>query len=235
MMSLTGYPQRIRTDGGPQFSAAEFQRFLKGRGIKWSPSSPHFPSSNGHAEVIVKKVKNLLTKLENATMDERFHEALLELRNTPNADGRSPNQVVFGHNLRSLVPSHHSALMSDSRQDIEAAEMRRREKERINTTRYNASATDLKVFIVGDKVRIQDAATKEWDRIGEIVKVGPRNRCYFIRLSSSGKLCWRNRRYLRKYHGGDIKEETYTSVDELESEGPRRSNRLRKNTVRFVL
>ena len=96
MMAIMGNPQKIRTDGGPQFKAAEFQNFLERKGIEWCPSSPLFPSSNGHAEVFVKKVKLLLNKMDNATMDEAFQEAMLELRNTPKADGRSPNQVLFG-------------------------------------------------------------------------------------------------------------------------------------------
>ena len=50
MMAIMGNPQRIRTDGGPQFKAAEFQKFLERKGIQWSPSSPYFPSSNGHAK-----------------------------------------------------------------------------------------------------------------------------------------------------------------------------------------
>jgi len=41
---------------------------------------------------------------------EEFCEAILELRNMPNADGRSPNGVVFGKNLRSCVPTHHTSF-----------------------------------------------------------------------------------------------------------------------------
>ncbi len=38
----------------------------------------------------------------------RFQD-LLELRNTPGETGTSSNEIVFGHNLRSIVPAHHSS------------------------------------------------------------------------------------------------------------------------------
>ena len=57
MMSIMENPQRIHTDRGPQFMAKDFQNFLKRKDIVWNPSCPHFPSSNGHAEAFVKKIK----------------------------------------------------------------------------------------------------------------------------------------------------------------------------------
>ena len=72
MMQIMGYPCRFRSDGGPQFKAVEFQRFLERRNIVWGPSSPYFPSSNGHAEVFVKKVKTLIKKLDKPISSEEF-------------------------------------------------------------------------------------------------------------------------------------------------------------------
>ena len=40
---------------------------------------------------------------------EAFSQGLLELRNTPGETGSSPAEIVFGHNLRSIVPAHHSS------------------------------------------------------------------------------------------------------------------------------
>ena len=92
-----GVPTKFRSDGGPQFSSSSFAKFLKRWGVIWSPSTPHFPSSNAHAECYVKQIKNLLAKLPIAdTKSEEFHEAILELRNTPRLGQLSPNQVVFG-------------------------------------------------------------------------------------------------------------------------------------------
>ncbi|KAK4024449.1 hypothetical protein OUZ56_009872 [Daphnia magna] len=40
---------------------------------------------------------------------EPFIRGLLEWRNTPKSHGFSPAEVVFGHQLRSLVPAHHQS------------------------------------------------------------------------------------------------------------------------------
>ena len=200
MMAIMGNPQRIRMDGGPQFKAVKFRKILEWKSAEWSPSSPYFPSSNGHAEVLVKKVKSLLLKLENTVMDEKFHETMLELRNTPQMDGQSPNKGVFGRNLRSTVPTHYTALMSEGHRDAETERKRQNNAEKI-TAQYKTSAHDLKQFVVGEKVRIQDQTTKEWNKTGEVIKVGRRNRCYHIKLTPSGKAWWQNRQFLRKYHG----------------------------------
>ena len=44
---------------------------------------------------------------------EEFLTALLEYRNTSRSDERSPNDVVFGRNLRSLIPTHRTAFTAD--------------------------------------------------------------------------------------------------------------------------
>ena len=47
-------------------------------------------------------------------MTKKLDRGLLELRNTPRADGRSPAQVLFGYPLRSgSVPMHHRAYAED--------------------------------------------------------------------------------------------------------------------------
>ena len=45
-----GLPLQLVSDNGPQVTAAEFQQFLKGNGVKHIRCSPYHPSSNGLAE-----------------------------------------------------------------------------------------------------------------------------------------------------------------------------------------
>ena len=232
MMSVMGKPHRIRTDGGPQFMARDFKDFLKRKDIEWSPSSPHFPSSNGHAEAFVKKIKTLLIKLDCSTTDERFHEAILELRNTPREDGITPNQIVFGRSIRSKVPMHPSAFKP---KDVNFEDIQQKKNDCTENVKkwYNLSAKDLVKFEIGDKVRIQDPKSNIWDKIGEIVHVGNRGRCYYVKLFSNGKLWWRNRRFLRKYHEPNESVCSSNEVDDECSPMLRRSKRERRKTVRF--
>ena len=57
-----GAPNRLRSDGGPQFTSSEIREFLDEWGVLHVFSSPHFPQSNGHAEAAVKAMKTLLIK-----------------------------------------------------------------------------------------------------------------------------------------------------------------------------
>ena len=50
-----GLPLQLVSDNGPQFTAAEFQQFLKGNGVKHIRCSPYHPSSNGLAERTLKQ------------------------------------------------------------------------------------------------------------------------------------------------------------------------------------
>ena len=112
LFAATGVPQTLRTDGGGQFTARLFREFLKRWGVEHQVSTPYYPQSNGHAEAAVKTVKRLIKKTtEHGDLDtDELAHALLELCNTPRADGRSPAQVLYGHPLRSAVPAHHRAF-----------------------------------------------------------------------------------------------------------------------------
>lgn len=60
---------------------------------------------------------------------------------------------------------------------------------------YDARSHPLRPLKTGQLVRIQDAGTKLWDRVGTVVGVG-RNRDYRVK-TGSGAVMWRNRRFIR--------------------------------------
>ena len=55
-----GLPLQLVSDNGPQFTAAEFQQFLKWNGVKHIQYSPYHPSSNGLAEWFVRTFKQAM-------------------------------------------------------------------------------------------------------------------------------------------------------------------------------
>ncbi|XP_043209539.1 uncharacterized protein LOC122374691 [Amphibalanus amphitrite] len=197
MFAATGVPQTLRTDGGGQFTARHTREFLKKWGVIHQISTPHFPQSNGHAEAAVKNVKRLIKKTtQHGDLDtDEFVHALLELRNTPRADGRSPAQVLFGHPLRSAVPAHHRAFAAQWQEAADTCDARTRQQRSQTEERYNMTARAHPALRVGQKVIVQDPITKVWNRTGTVTGVGSR-RDFNIRLPS-GRLMWRNRRYLR--------------------------------------
>ena len=112
--SQYGVPSTISSDGGPQFRSYEFQKFLQKYSVKHRMFSPYNSQSNGHAEINVKAMKQLILKTtDNGNIEnDNFLTAILEYRNTPKHNGLSPAEILMGHQLRSNIPIHHSAFSS---------------------------------------------------------------------------------------------------------------------------
>lgn len=197
VFSMTGVPQTLRTDGGGQFSAKHTRDFLRRWGVAHQQSTPHYPQSNGHSEAAVKSVKRLVKKVsQNGDIDiDAFAHGLLELRNTPRADGRSPAQILYGHPLRSAVPAHHRAFAARWQSAADACDEKAAQLQQQAEGRYNCSARTHRPLRIGQRVLVQDPHSKAWNRTGTITAVGAR-RDYLVKLPS-GRLLWRNRRYLR--------------------------------------
>lgn len=221
-----GVPVRLRTDGGPQFTSHEFKDFLKRWGVHHDLSTPHYPQSNGHAESAVKSVKHLIMKVSSngdVRNCEAFDRGLLELRNTPRPDGRSPAQILYGKPLRSCVPAHAKSF-ADAWQKV-TIDWEHQVAEQFKNTvdKYNKHAKPLPPIPIGATVRIQDPISKRWDKIGTVMGKG-RNRDYLVRTAARGVL-WRNRRFLRIVPIPDIEHQDDNS---LQSSTP--SAKIPKNT-----
>ena len=193
-----GVPIRLRTDGGPQFTSHDFADFLKRWGVIHDISSPHYPQSNGHAESAVKTVKHLIMKVSSngdIRNCEAFDRGLLEIRNTPRPDGRSPAQLLYGKPLRSRVPAHAKSFAAKWQEATVDCDRRAAERFKTTVEQYNKRAKHLPPIPIGDSVRIQDPISKRWDKVGTIMGRG-RNRDYLVKTAARGVL-WRNRRFLR--------------------------------------
>ena len=68
--------------------------------------------------------------------DEAFDRGLLEFRNTPRAGGLSPAQVLFGHPIRSIIPTHRTAFADTWQQ--QAARL---DRDCTNTARVASSSS----------------------------------------------------------------------------------------------
>ena len=218
------------TDNGPCFRET-FDEFCKKLNIVHKTSSPYFPRSNGISESGCKVLKFLLSKCNGN--QEKFYQALSELRNTPSSDGRSPAQKFLNRNLRGQLPT------VDFQQQV-------------------APAADFKSRFpklpIGTAVIMQNPLTKRWGGhlgFGIIKEIRPDQLSYVIELDN-GKQFIRNRSYLKPVTSDigqnealdlpaaaanvgateeSVPEEPASSSDSIDA--PRRSNRTRK--VRFEL
>jgi hypothetical protein len=205
-----GVPMRFRSDNGPQFDAGVFRDAMERWGVARGNSTPHYSQSNGHAEAAVKAVKELVEKISpSGDLDsEEFQQGLLEFRNTPRENGLSPAQMVFGHQLRSIVPAHRSAYAICWKSVMDARD-RQAAKDAESKTRYDLHSRSLPPLPIGTNVRVQDPISKLWSLVGTIVAIG-RYRAYRVKFAS-GSVLWRNRRFLRRFVEIDDGEETQES------------------------
>ena len=195
---MSGAPDIIWSDNGPQFSSSRFQQFCREWGVSHRTSSPHYPQSNGRAEAAIKSMKKLFRRCWNsagAHLDQdQWTKGILQYRNTPTKQGPSPAQLLFGQPVQDMVPAHHRAFLPEYQKAANSSDTLPADIEA--TARYDATAHPLPSLTIGTPVAIQNDRTKLWDRSGVVVDVGP-HRKYFVRLPS-GRILTRNRRFLRR-------------------------------------
>jgi len=195
-----GVPRKLVTDGGPQFTSKEFRQFCSRWQINHVRSTPHYPQANGHAEAAVKAVKNLIYKTtRNGNLDiDEFQRGLLEWRNTPRSSGFSPAQVVFGRPLSSFLFANHRSFAREHQTAANAADTAAEHLRFDTKEHYDKTSSPLPPLRIGTRVRIQDPITKLWSATGVVVAIGQR-RDYYVKLPS-GRVYWRNRRFLRIHY-----------------------------------
>ena len=199
----TGTPEVLWTDGGPQFTSRAFAEFLARWAVQHRVSSPHYPQSNGRAEAAVKYAAKLIRRVWNergsSADSDAWARGILQHRNTPGPDGRSPAQIVFGRPVRDTIPAHRRSFAPRWQRAADEADSAATARQEVTRQAYDRHARDLRDLDVGSQVAVQDSATKRWDRFGIVTEVGPHRR-YFVRLPS-GRVLTRNRRFLRQRYG----------------------------------
>ena len=107
-----GIPRQVVSDGGPQFTSSEFERFVESWGISHVTSSPNHQQANGKAESAVKVVTAMMGKCVKTGSDQFL--ALLELRNTRRQDSNaSPAELMYSRKLLSVLPTVNNSVHYD--------------------------------------------------------------------------------------------------------------------------
>ena len=209
--AIFGVPVELSSDGGPEFSAAETEEFLKRWGVKHRKSSAYHPQSNGRAEVAVKSVKRLLHDTVSTMGDidtDSYTRAILQLRNTPDPSTElSPSQIIFGRQIRDVMPVKprsqvfdHPLVKPEWKDIWEKRETTLQERAQHQVEKLSRGTKTLPLLHPGDICRVQNQTgrfPRRWDRSGQIIKQGGHNQ-YVVKLSGSNRLSLRNRKYLRK-------------------------------------
>ena len=100
-----GVPNVIISDGGPQYTSAEFKDFMKQWQIEHRISSPRNPQSNGMAQHCVQTMKaSLIKTIEEG---EDLDLALLTYKTTSlNHRLPSPAELLNSRKYKTLLPTH---------------------------------------------------------------------------------------------------------------------------------
>ncbi|XP_037928846.1 uncharacterized protein K02A2.6-like [Teleopsis dalmanni] len=119
IFSLEGIPETIVSDNGPQFTAEAFKHFCSKLGIKHITTAPFHPASNGLAERFVKSFKTAVKKNIDDGLSLKFavSKYLATYRAMPNAEGKSPAELLHGRPVRTLL----SQLFESPRKHLEAS------------------------------------------------------------------------------------------------------------------
>ena len=90
-------------DNGPQYASQKFRQFTREWTVSHCFSSPHYPQSNGLAEIMVKAVKNHLKKSNHSKSD--IYKSLLALHNT--------HLPVVNHRLSCCTTEHYEMIYQE--------------------------------------------------------------------------------------------------------------------------
>ncbi|KAK7885968.1 hypothetical protein WMY93_025589 [Mugilogobius chulae] len=187
-----GIPERVISDNGPCYSAAEFEHFAKMWEFTHITTSPRYPQSNGLAEKTVQTAKRILDKAKADHKDPYI--GLLEYRNTPVDNLKSPAQLLMSRRLRSILPATASQLQPKvTPQRI--VKQRREACQHRQQLYYNRSAKTLPLLPAGAPIRFRQE-DGSW-RPATVTQPAHTERSYHIQ-TEEGQTFRRNRRHLRE-------------------------------------
>ena len=179
-----GLPQSIVTDGGPQFTSAEFNKFVEGWGIEHTITSPYHSQSNGKAEAAVKSIKKMMMKCRESNSDQYL--ALLEFRNTPRQDGPSPAEQLFGRKIATSLPMKPTETSTRS--------FSKDKRKQSVAKHYNKGAKNLPELSRGQSVFFKKTPNAKWEKGQVIANQG--NRKYTVK-GETGGVYQRNRVHIK--------------------------------------
>ncbi len=157
----------------------------------------HHHIANGVGNTALEFAKDMVRKIcpGRTVRCNKFWQALLEFRNTPNKDGLSPSQRLFKKHTQTKLEAHPQVFHPDLRKQIRNADKKALQL-RAKAQQRCEDAKEVGNLDVGDIVQVQHHIRKRWNLIGEIVKVKPYS--YLVR-SETGRLYWRNKQFIRPY------------------------------------
>lgn len=192
-----GIPEKVISDGGPQFVSASFKNFAINYGFDHTVSDPHFPQENGCAERAVQTAKRILKQ------DDVFL-SLMTYRSTPlETTGHSPAQLLMGRQIRTRVPEIKSKFLPNWPDLNKVAENDAKMKQRSAQSYDNYhGARTLPAVGPGNKALVKNQVSGKWHQEPREVIAKGGNRSYIIR----------NRRHIKPFVESNMSKDENCSL-----------------------
>ena len=203
------------------------------------PSSAYHPQSNSMAERGVLSVKNGLKKSAVRLTKQHLNELTFAINTTTSCEGTgSPADRFFSRSVRSRLPNSFDP-------EIRSTELIEKRIIKHDARIKNKNKTNKIIYQIGQRVRLQNVSTRDWELKGTIDRVRTaddgRVVSYDI-LTDRNHMTTRHRRYLKPLHEDHDPKANKNDVDNantasyaienadlpkktVESIAPRRSSR----------
>ena len=223
-----GIPEEVVSDNGPQYDSDEFQGFAKSFGFKHTRTSPHYPQSNGKAELAVKQAKKILQMTRESGTN--YYLALLNIRNMPQeGHNSSPAQRMINRRTRTSLHTSKN-LLKPRLTGNDSANIAKKQAKKQHY--YNRGAKTLEKLWEGDRVKIQPFGLREkkWSDGKVIRESQPRS----YEVEANGRVYIRNRKHLCKCtpaQESEVEEDAYLPMPDYGREGNNEQEGIQQERV----
>ena len=172
MFSTHGYPEKLKTDGGPPFNGKEnhqLQKYFKWAGIQHKTTvSADDPEANGLAEAFMKHIQKVwhTARLEGNDPKAELNKHLLMYNATPHpSTGFAPSELMFGRKIRTRLPKalsrEDSSVETARENDDKAKQLQKRYKDAKPYVRDHSIKVGDQVLLKQKKSKSQTAYNPE--------------------------------------------------------------------------
>ena len=166
-----GQPKELITDNGSAFASANFAEFLKIHGIKWHPTKPYRPQSNGKCERFNGTLKEIFGHVSSAhphrSVEWVLNQALLTYNRRQGLSGYSPFFLALGVRSDSPAEAEYVREPTEEEESAQVADMVRilvpeRDSARERVATGKATRDTLRAYLQEDKARLRVYAKGDW-------------------------------------------------------------------------
>ncbi len=158
VFSTHGFPEEVKTDGGPPFNGHEYKQYMKWAGVKAKIVSAEDPEANGLAENFMKSIKKVwhASRIEGKGFKQEMYKFLRQQRSTAHSStGKAPAELLFNRKIRTRLPDITESQADPVLRDSDKAAKLRQKK-------YKDAKSNVRPhsITVGDKVLLLQKESK---------------------------------------------------------------------------